>query len=228
MTAAMIFPAAAQVKEAFPSYVEVNGYAEKKVVPDEFYLSITITEKDSKGKISVESQRKDMIAALRRAGVDIEKQLSTVDLSSTFYKKNNSLATAKYRLKLSSPEAMEKAYAELDEAGISNVSLSKTAYSKYNELKAQIRIAAIRNAKKRAAELAEAVGQNLGDCFYINDWERSADAETVVIGYGAGRNKAAATGSAPSDPIGFKKIEISYSVTAKFVLLGKDGKPVLN
>lgn len=80
-------PAAAQMQEAFPSYIQVNGRAEKEIAPDEFYLQIIINERDSKGKISVESQQRDMIAALKRAGVDVEKQLKMANLSSEFFKK---------------------------------------------------------------------------------------------------------------------------------------------
>ena len=35
-------PAAAQMQEAFPSYIQVNGRAEKEIAPDEFYLQIII------------------------------------------------------------------------------------------------------------------------------------------------------------------------------------------
>ena len=82
-------PAAAQMQEAFPSYIQVNGRAEKEITPDEFYLQIIINERDSKGKISVESQQRDMIAALKRAGVDVEKQLKMANLSSEFFKKKH-------------------------------------------------------------------------------------------------------------------------------------------
>ena len=57
------------------------------MTPDEFYLQIVINERDSKGRISVESQQRDMIAALRRLGVDVEKQLKVANLSSEFFKK---------------------------------------------------------------------------------------------------------------------------------------------
>lgn len=78
--ALMALPAAAQVQEAFPSYIQVNGRAEKEIMPDEFYLSVIINERDSKGKISVESQQRDMIAALKRLGVNVEKQLKVANL----------------------------------------------------------------------------------------------------------------------------------------------------
>ena len=69
--ALMAFPAMAQMQEAYPSYIQVNGRAEKEITPDEFYLQVVINERDSKGRISVESQQRDMIAALRKLGVII-------------------------------------------------------------------------------------------------------------------------------------------------------------
>mgnify|MGYP000804342558 CR=1 FL=1 len=60
--ALMAFPAMAQMQEAYPSYIQVNGRAEKEITPDEFYLQVVINERDSKGRISVESQQRDMIA----------------------------------------------------------------------------------------------------------------------------------------------------------------------
>ena len=103
-------PAAAQMQEAFPRYIQVNGRAEKEIAPDEFYLQIIINERDSKGKISVESQQRDMIAALKRAGVDVEKQLKMANLSSEFFKKNTSVATAKYQLQLGSSAMVAKVW----------------------------------------------------------------------------------------------------------------------
>ena len=111
--ALMALPAAAQMQEAFPSYIQVNGRAEKEITPDEFYLSIVINERDSKGKISVESQQRDMIAALKRLGVNVEKQLKVANLSSEFFKKNTSVATAKYQLQLGSSAEVAKVWQDV-------------------------------------------------------------------------------------------------------------------
>ena len=43
------------------NYVEVTTKADREVVPDKIYLSVTISEKENKGKISVEKQEKEMI-----------------------------------------------------------------------------------------------------------------------------------------------------------------------
>ena len=167
--ALMLLPAAAQTQEAFPSYIQVNGRAEKEIVPDEFYLSIVIAERDSKGKISVEQQQKAMIAALKRDGIDVEKQLKVANLSSEFLKKNTSVATAKYQLRLGSAAEVSKAWQTLDDLGISNVSIQKVSHSQLEQLKQQVRIEAMQDARSSAQMLAGAVGQSIGKCFYVYD-----------------------------------------------------------
>ena len=160
--ALMALPAAAQVQEAFPSYIQVNGRAEKEITPDEFYLSVIINERDSKGKISVESQQRDMIAALKRLGVNVEKQLKVANLSSEFFKKNTSVATAKYQLQLGSAAEVSKVWQALDNLGISNVSILKVSHSKIDQYKEQVRVEAMQNAKQSAQTLAQAIGRQGG------------------------------------------------------------------
>lgn len=160
---ALVFlPAAAQTEEAFPSYIQVNGRAEKEIVPDEFYLSIVINERDSKGKISVESQQREMIAKLRGMGINVEKQLKVANLSSEFFKKKSSVATAKYQLQLGSAAMVAKVWQALDGMGISNVSIQKVSHSNIEQLKEEVRVAAMKNAQQSARTLANAIGQQIG------------------------------------------------------------------
>ena len=157
--ALMALPAAAQVQEAFPSYIQVNGRAEKEITPDEFYLSVIINERDSKGKISVESQQRDMIAALRKLGVDVEKQLKVANLSSEFFKKKTSVATAKYQLQLGSAAEVSKVWQALDNLGISNVSILKVSHSKIDQYKEQVRVEAMQQDGTLADLLQQEAGQ---------------------------------------------------------------------
>ena len=219
--ALMALPAAAQVQEAFPSYIQVNGRAEKEITPDEFYLSVIINERDSKGKISVESQQRDMIAALKRLGVNVEKQLKVANLSSEFFKKNASVATAKYQLQLGSSAEVNKVWQALDGLGISNVSILKVSHSKIEQYKEQVRIEAMQNAKKSASTLAEAVGQTIGKCFYIYDsnsdmMPRFYNNAVVMRSMKASADMA--EGAVADEPLDFKTIKLEYNVQAKFVL----------
>ena len=218
--ALMALPAAAQVQEAFPSYIQVNGRAEKEITPDEFYLSVIINERDSKGKISVESQQRDMIAALKRLGVNVEKQLKVANLSSEFFKKNTSVATAKYQLQLGSAAEVSKVWQALDNLGISNVSILKVSHSQLERYKSEVRVEAMRNAKQNAATLAEAIGQTIGKCFYVYD--SNNDVMPVFYNNMAVMRSAkafdAAEAAAEEEPLDFKTIKLQYSVQAKFVL----------
>ncbi len=218
---AMTLPAAAQTQEAYPSYIQVNGRAEKEIVPDEFYLSIVIDERDSKGKISVESQQREMIAALRRQGVDVEKQLKVANLSSEFFKKNTSVATAKYQLKLGSAAEVANVWQALDKLGISDVSILRVSHSNIDALKEEVRVEAIRNAQQSARTLAQAIGQTVGKCFYI--WDSNNDImpayynNTMVVR--SMKSMDAGSGeSAGEEPLDFKTIKLQYSVQTKFVL----------
>ena len=67
-------------------YLETSARVDTLVTPDKIYLSITITEKDSKGRKSVEEQENKMAQAFRGLGIDLDKQLFIKDLSSNFKK----------------------------------------------------------------------------------------------------------------------------------------------
>ncbi len=219
--ALMALPAAAQVQEAFPSYIQVNGRAEREIAPDEFYLQIVIAERDSKGKITVESQRRDMIAALKRQGVDVEKQLKVANLSSEFFKKKTSVATAKYQLELHSAAEVSKVWQALDALGISNVSIAKVTHSQIERFKEEVRVEAMRNARQTAASLAEAVGQTIGRCFYVYDSNYDvvpAYYNNSVMLRTKGTYDAAEGAADEEEQLDFKTIRLQYNVQTKFVL----------
>lgn len=216
----MALPAAAQMQEAYPSYIQVTGRAEKELTPDEFYLQIVINERDSKGKISVESQQRDMVAVLRKLGVDVEKQLKMANLSSEFFKKNTSVAMAKYQLQLGSSGEVAKVWQALDDLGISNISILKVTHSQLDKYKQEVRLEAMRNARESAQEMAGAIGQTIGKCFYIYD----SNSNVLPVMYDnavlmrSAKAVADAESVAEEDPLEFKTIKLEYGVQAKFVL----------
>lgn len=220
VVALMALPAAAQMQEAYSSYIQVTGRAEKELTPDEFYLQIVINERDSKGKISVESQQRDMVAVLRKLGVDVEKQLKMANLSSEFFKKNTSVAMAKYQLQLGSSGEVAKVWQALDDLGISNISILKVTHSQLDKYKQEVRLEAMRNARESAQEMAGAIGQTIGKCFYIYD----SNSNVLPVMYDnavlmrSAKAVADAESVAEEDPLEFKTIKLEYGVQAKFVL----------
>ena len=199
--------------------VSVNGSAQLKVLPDEIYITIKLDESDTKGKVTLEEQRRNMFAALKKAGIDAEKQLSVVDMSSSYYHRRGALAVTQYELKVATTEAVGKVFEVLEKAGIPNVNVTRTAYSKMEELRSEARKAAIVNAQQRARELAEAIGQSVGACYEINDYTTTS--QPVVY-----RSKVMMANSASLDAVAeeaepnveFEQIVVSYNVSAKFLL----------
>ena len=199
--------------------ISVNGSSQLKVQPNEIYISIKLDENDTKGKVTLEEQRRNMFAALKRVGVDAEKQLSVVDMNSSYYRRRGALAVTQYELKVATAEAVSKVFEALEKAGIPNVNVSRTAYSKMEELRTEARKAAIINAQQRARELAEAVGQSIGACYEINDYTTTT--QPVVY-----RSKVMLANSASLDAVAeeaepnveFEQIVVSYNLSAKFLL----------
>ena len=230
MAAVLVISAAAasaQTDEKFPCYVEVSGYAERNVTPDTFYLSIVITETDSKGKISVESQQRDMTKALKSLGIDTDKQLTMVDMTGEYFiKKKNTLLTAEYRLKLSSAAEVRSVYSALSDIGISTVSMRSVSYSKMAEVRNEVRVESIKNARAKAVMLAEGIDQKLGDCIRINDYSR--DGSDEAVSYNMRTMKAMANADVimeadEDEVLEFKPIKVTANVNARFVLLNAKG-----
>ncbi len=211
------FSASAQTTEMIPT-VAVNGQSQIRVLPDEIYLSIRLDESDTKGRLTIEEQRRKMFSALKRAGVDAEKQLFVQDMSSSYFRRSRSLAATLYELKLSSADAVRKVFDELDAAGITNVNVTRTSHSDMDGLRRQARQKAIQDAQQRARDLAEAIGQSIGACYEISDYTTSTQPvyrKNMLMATSAAMD-AVAQEAEPE--VQFEQIEITYSVSAKFYL----------
>ena len=207
--------AQAQTTEIVPT-VSVNGASQIRVSPDEIYLSIRLDESDTKGRLPIEEQRRKMFSALKKAGVDAEKQLFVQDMSSDYFRRGRSLAATQYELKLSSAEAVREVFEALDQAGVTNVDVIRTSYSDMEGLRSEARTKAMQNAQQRARELAEAIGQSIGACYEISDFTTSTQGVYRKNMLMATAMDAVAAEAEPD--VEFEQIEINYNVSAKFYL----------
>ena len=115
---------------------------------------------------------------------------------------------------------MARAWQAVDKRGISDVTILKGSHSKIDEYKEEVRVEAIRNARANAATLAEAIGQTVGQCFYIYD--SNSNVMPVMYDNAVLMRSAKAYGAveaaAEEEPLEFKTIRLEYNVQAKFVL----------
>lgn len=215
-------PLCAQNGESFPSYIQVNGRAEREIAPDEFYLSIVIDERESKGKVTVEEQQRQLVAALRKLGIAVDKQLKMANLSSDLYRKSSAAAVAKYQLLLHSAPEVAAVTSALNDRGITNVSIVRVTHSRLEALKQEVRLEAVRNARDSARALAEAIGQQAGKCFYIYDANydiapRYYDNSVMMRAKGFAADTAESAAEEET-AIDFRTIRLEYNVQTKFIL----------
>lgn len=222
LAATLLLPASAQIKASYTDVATVSGEYEAEFVPDEFYLSIRIEERDSKGRISLESKQRQMLAALETLGID-RSRLKIADLSSDYYRRNANLAAGRYELKLDKAEQAVAVQQALDRLGISQVRLDRVDRSDRKQLEMQGLAEAQRDARARAEALMSSEGRKVGKCFHCTDGTVRVDfTDTNVALALEGAVAGVSVVSSPTDtevpPLEFRNVKLSCRITASFVL----------
>jgi uncharacterized protein len=204
-------------------YIETSAAIDTLVVPDRIFLSIMITEKDTKGRISVDELELKMEKALQNLGIDTKKNLSMEDVASNFRKyflKSQDVLKAKsYSLRVGDAITAGRVVVALEDLGISNLRLTRTEYSESEGLLLQLRSKAISRARLQAEYLAKPLGQQVGKAIYISDLQpmyipatHQENADGMYrVRFQRQEDKNAAD-------IEFAKIRIACRLEAKFLL----------
>ena len=205
-------------------YIETSAKVDTLVIPDRIYLNIMITEKDTKGKISVEQQESKMNEKLKSLGIVTEKQLTLNDLSRNykkyFLKQQDIQKSKNYTLTVYNAKVAGKVIIALEEIEISNITLEKTEYSKVEEMILILKSKAILKAKNQAIAMTKPINQNVGNAIYISDYNNISN---MLSGRVAGiqiRGINSLKEKENFEPINieFEKIKIETEVKATFKL----------
>ncbi|MEP7076859.1 MAG: SIMPL domain-containing protein [Acidobacteriota bacterium] len=205
--------------------IEVTGSAERLITPDIFTFKITLSERlENKQKITIEQQESSLRRELTQAGIDVSKDLTVFDLSSTYIRQKrmkDTLATKDYRLKLTDPAKITMLQDIADRLNITKLDLIDTDISDIVRHRREVKIEAIQAAKAKADYLLTAIGEKVGKPVLIVEGE---DASSLPIdGRGLSNvysaNVSAGSfggGGGGSDALSFSQIKIRYAVVAKF------------
>ena len=207
-------------------YIEVTGSADTLVTPNQIFINIIISEKDSRDKISVEEQELKMVESLMSLNINTEKDLTASDMLSNFksyfLKEKEILKTKEYTLKVYDASTASKVFIELEAIGISNTSIEKTDHTDFESIKNECRTKAIVNAYNKAIALTKPLSQSPGNAIHVSDNEnlRALSLDQALQGRIAGLDVGHVRGQSKSEVpnIEFKKIKIAASVSVKFVL----------
>ncbi len=201
-------------------YIEVTGTAELDIVPDMIYLAVTLNENDSKGKVSLETLEKKMKQRLTELGIDVTKDLTVEDLSSNFVryflKEKEVITSRQYILLVHDAAIAGKAIRALSEEDISNISLSKIDHSQMAQKRFDLRLEAVKAAKRKAEAMAQSIGQQIGKAVYIS--ENQTYMPYVQSNVNARFMSDEAVSESYEPELSFKNINIKSSVNVKFIL----------
>ena len=175
-------PSDSSAQSSTDTYIDISTTVEREVTPNELYLQITIKEKDYKGKKTLEQMQEAMIGALKANHIDIAERLTLNYMGSevgykAFSKSIKSQTEATYTLKLNNVATMQNVIASLEERQISEIELVRTKFTGEKELKDEMSIEAMRQAKAEAQMLAGAIGQEAGKALTISYWMNSGQTQ---------------------------------------------------
>jgi hypothetical protein len=208
------------------NYIEVTGKAEMEITPDEIYLKIFISEKDNKGKQTIEELENLMIDKLRVLDIDLEKNLTVHDISSNFkyywIGKTDIFTIKEYQVLVDNANIAGKLFQELESINISNITVDRLSHSEIEKFRQEVKIEAVKTAKAKAEYLAGAIDQTIGKAILIQEIGEpraltgsvAGVSNTIMI-----RGSSSLYGSRAPDPIiEFGKIHLEYKISAKFKL----------
>lgn len=152
-------------------YLEVQGKADTLVTPNRIYIDVLISEKDVKGKKSVEELENDMLTKLKSIGIDVDKNVTMQDMMSNykkFFLKQTDIQKSKsYSILVYDAKTTAKVFIGLEEVGLSNIRIDKLEHSEEKKLQLLMNSKAIENAKANAISFTKPLGQTVGKAIYI-------------------------------------------------------------
>jgi uncharacterized protein len=205
------------------NYIEVTGVAEMEITPDLIYVDIVLSENDNKNKISLPETESKMIGKLKEIGIDVTKDLSVRDFTSSFkdywISKTDVMLTKEYQLLLHDAKMLQKVFTQPKDLGISNLSINRFDHTKIEQFRKEVKVNAIKAAKEKAQFLTLAVDQTIGKAIFIQELnpgniinqinERNAN---VLYMY---KN---AVGDESEPDLSVDKIKLKYSILVRFEL----------
>ncbi len=203
-------------------YIQVSGDAEKEVIPDEIYLQFTLQERyDGKNKVQLDDLETELKQLLRKNDFNLEN-LTLADANADYItikrKKKDVLASKDFEVKVATTGQLTNVWNILDEVQAQNAYVSRVDHSQMEELKKEVKIMAVKNAKDKATYLLSAVDEKIGRVLYILEqtsyiqpYMRKSQVISSVSMIDMEREETL-------PEISFQKITLKYTVSARFAI----------
>ncbi|GAB3178959.1 SIMPL domain-containing protein [Telluribacter humicola] len=222
------FAQTVQVQQDKTRKIEVTGFAEMEVTPDELYFTVSLREyfkdeKNQKDKVVISTLEQQLLKAVAAAGLPKESlTVSGLGGYQNYWDKkkrpNTFLETKQYQLKVSRPDKLDGILSEVDSRGIQYANISRVDHSQKEELKKQVKINALKAAKDKATYLLQAIDQKAGPVIEIRELEDNMYYPQPMYAKANVRMMAAESmdAAAPESDLDYQKIKLSYRMQAIF------------
>jgi uncharacterized protein len=219
--------AIAQETKPIQKTISVSGSSEIEVVPDEIYVQVDLREYNKKNgdKVDINAIKNNFLAACKSIGLtekDVTVQ-SYQGYDNNYWwmkkKKNPDLkASISYSIKVSKVDMLDALVDKMDDEATQNFFIAKASYSKMDELKRDLKIAAVKAAREKAIYLSEAIGEHIGEALTINDPTEVNPPPRPYYANEMMKAARAEDSTAPAMDVDFKKIKLQYEVNVVFAL----------
>lgn len=208
--------------------IEVAGFAELEVIPDEIYFSISLREyfndeKNQKDKVIITTLEKQLIKAVADAGLPKEAlSISGLGGYQNYTDKKKKPATflesKQYELKVDRADKLDGILSKVESRGVQYANVARVDHSKKEEYKKQVKINALKAAKEKATYLLEAVDQKLGPVLEIREVEDNVNYPQPMYAKVAMRVMGAMESAdmVQDSDVQYQKIKLSYRMQAAF------------
>lgn len=156
--------------------VSVFGNGRLSVVPDKVQLTLGVQNQDEKADVAKKLNDQTLakvLAYLKSLNIqskDIQtKSVSLYTRRDYETKQDSFFADQSIVVTLNDISLYEKLMLGVMNSGVNNISDVVFMSSKQDELQKQTRILAVKDAKEKALDYANALGQDIGKAIYIND-----------------------------------------------------------
>ena len=206
-------------------YLEVSGSADTLITPDQIFLNIALSERDTKDRITIEQLERNMLNALQKLGINSELDLKVIDVVSNYrdylLKKTDILKSKRYELEVSTADTAANVLIELEKLGISNIHVARLDHTRKKEFEQQMRERSVLDARRKASGIVSVLNQKVGPAIHIVEAgiggvpdSQNELSEVVVMGYS---NKSRSSTVEIKD-VSFRPIKIQKAVLVKFIL----------
>ncbi|MBK0381950.1 SIMPL domain-containing protein [Pedobacter sp. SD-b] len=199
--------------------ITVTGNAETEVTPDIIYVGISLKEylKDSKRKVTIDDLENQLQKAVIAAGIPNQDfMINNVSAYNNYWEKKKDptfLASKQYSIKVSDLNKLNQIIAAIDPKGIAYTNVEKYEYSKAEELKKELKIKALKQARDKAVYLTESIGDKI---YQVLEIQESGSENYPQPIYRTQMMMKSADANEAMPDIDFKKIKLTAQINAVF------------